>query len=624
MLEPHARQHLLELLRPPSGYVLDEAIGTTFSLDLLALLSAPLAFALFDWEDSEGRPTADPPADPLALLQAVRSYADKITIFCQAARIVVPPKSHRLFSYLESSVVEVGAKTTAGVFHPKLWVMRFSRPDGSVLYRVLCLSRNLTFDQSWDTALVLEGDLNEQAGTHATTAPLADFVAALPDLALRPPAPEVHARIARLQAELRQVMFQCPPGFDRLSFWPLGHTSSQSSPFEGVPDRMLIISPFLTEGFLERLLHQSRTAILISRLEALQTLLPETISAFEAVYVLHPHASAETTDELPEYDGDALADNGLSGLHAKLYIVEQGDRAAVFTGSANATSAAFSTNIELLVELQGPRACCGIEALLTPPHTEATLQTLLARFTPGDPVIDPAAAQREMLERLVNQCALHLAQARLEGHVFLDQQTGHFVMQIAAAAPIARPWPAALRVRCRPTTLEDHRAVTVTESAPELARFEALQLQDLTSFLAVEIQAAERGVTIKRQFVLNLALHGLPADRQEQMLRLILRNREDVLRLLLFLLAGDSAAARDALMQSRWLEHASINDRSVQIGFPLLEALMRALDTNPEKIVHVSRLVEDLRQTAEGRELLPDHFAAVWEPIWDTYQRRRR
>src|ERR1043165_9260986 len=65
MLEPQSRRHLLEALRPPPGYALDCAIGTTFSLDLLTMLTAPLAFTLFDWEDEGGHPTAD----PLALLE---------------------------------------------------------------------------------------------------------------------------------------------------------------------------------------------------------------------------------------------------------------------------------------------------------------------------------------------------------------------------------------------------------------------------------------------------------------------------------------------------------------------------------------------------------------------------
>ena len=70
MLNPAQRSHLLELLRPPPGYRLDVAIGTTFSLDLLSALIVPLSFAFFDWEHADGRPVAD----PLALLEALRQY----------------------------------------------------------------------------------------------------------------------------------------------------------------------------------------------------------------------------------------------------------------------------------------------------------------------------------------------------------------------------------------------------------------------------------------------------------------------------------------------------------------------------------------------------------------------
>src|SRR5258708_5753350 len=83
MLEPRDRRLLLESLRPPTGYTLDHALGTTFSLDLLALLRAPLAFPLCDGDaaltaaDGEGRP-----ADPLALLLALRRQAGRISLFC--------------------------------------------------------------------------------------------------------------------------------------------------------------------------------------------------------------------------------------------------------------------------------------------------------------------------------------------------------------------------------------------------------------------------------------------------------------------------------------------------------------------------------------------------------------
>ena len=66
MLDPYDRRHLLEILRPPDGYTLDFAIGTTFSLDLLALMTAPLGFTLFEAESDSGS------RDSLALIESIR------------------------------------------------------------------------------------------------------------------------------------------------------------------------------------------------------------------------------------------------------------------------------------------------------------------------------------------------------------------------------------------------------------------------------------------------------------------------------------------------------------------------------------------------------------------------
>ena len=170
MLEPNDRRLLLESLRPPPGYELDCAIWTTYSLDLLTLLTVPLAFTFFDWEDEEGRPTAD----PLALLEAVRRYADRLSVFCEAGAMNVPNAHRLLFVHLEQSVVEVAAPW-GGSFHPKVAVLRFTAPDKPVRYRLLCLSRNLTFDRSWDTMLVLDGELTKRKRAFAENHPFGDF-----------------------------------------------------------------------------------------------------------------------------------------------------------------------------------------------------------------------------------------------------------------------------------------------------------------------------------------------------------------------------------------------------------------------------------------------------------------
>ena len=44
MFEPGQRRLFLDALRPPEGYSFDLGFGTTYTLDLMALLAVPLAF----------------------------------------------------------------------------------------------------------------------------------------------------------------------------------------------------------------------------------------------------------------------------------------------------------------------------------------------------------------------------------------------------------------------------------------------------------------------------------------------------------------------------------------------------------------------------------------------------
>ena len=68
MLEPGRRRLFLDTLRPPNGYLLSRAVGTTFTLDLMALLSVPLAFTFRDAQDGEGQLAIE----PLTVLEGAR------------------------------------------------------------------------------------------------------------------------------------------------------------------------------------------------------------------------------------------------------------------------------------------------------------------------------------------------------------------------------------------------------------------------------------------------------------------------------------------------------------------------------------------------------------------------
>ena len=175
-LTPETRVLLTDALRPPAGYRVEAAVGTTYSLNLTALLLAPLSFALFD----QGNADEIGAVDPIRLLEAVRRYADHTTVFCQAGGIHVPAAYRSILTFVEDSVHEVMSFHKEAIFHPKVWAIRFTDQGENRIHRVIILSRNMTLDRSWDTALVLD---EEQDGA-IDAAPAADFVRRLPTLAL--------------------------------------------------------------------------------------------------------------------------------------------------------------------------------------------------------------------------------------------------------------------------------------------------------------------------------------------------------------------------------------------------------------------------------------------------------
>ena len=247
MLEPDRRLLLLDALRPPPGMSLESAVGTTFSLDLEALLLAPIAFALFDARLAE---TGDPErTDPLAVMEAVRRHASRIDMFCQAGQIKMPPRDKPVLSLLEDSVHPSSAPSLRHIFHPKVWCLRFKSSDADdSAFRLLVLSRNLTFDRSWDTIVSVDGS---PTGPHpdleAMNRPLADFVRSLPELANRPLPQDRIERIRRLANDLRNVTWELPDGFDDLAFLPAGLDEYEAEIPES-SSRVLVISPFLTSS----------------------------------------------------------------------------------------------------------------------------------------------------------------------------------------------------------------------------------------------------------------------------------------------------------------------------------------------------------------------------------------
>ena len=608
MLNPQDRSLLLETLRPPAGYMLDHAIGCTFSLDLHALLTTPLAFTFFDWEEDSGNITSD----PLALLESVRRNADKISIFCQAGQISVPRKQERIFAYLENSVYEVLPPTVNGVFHPKIWLIRYTHETEPIHYRFICLSRNLTFDKSWDTVLVLDGLLSERVNAYGINNPIGDFIQQLPNLSITPPDQATINKVEQMQYEVRRVLFEPPEGIEELSFHPIGISGYKNFTFGAPKRRMLAMSPFLSDNFVEKLVKQRTDCVIISLQESLEKINNETLQQYGKVFTLSRDAeSEESEDEMIEEKNTPL----LSGLHAKLFVMDDGWKANVWTGSANATDAAFNTNVEFLVCLRGRLVYLGIDKLLDRESNNTSFADLLQEYTgkeeppPHDPI-------QEELEKRLRAVRLVLISGNLCAEYVPIENAQEFQLEIKTDPEKDMSLNPDVKIRCWPITLSYNRALLCKFYQEQNLSFGKLSLGAITAFFAFELECTKDGQTCTERFVTKLKLIGEPKDRLQKLLRSLLENKSQVLRLLLLLLADQSVSINKLINFHRHLGNIGTFPESMPTGIPLLESLMKALAQNPEKLDRINRLVEDLCKTDEGQSLFPNGFMQVWESIW--------
>jgi len=604
MLDPGDRALLWDSLEPPDGYDFAEAIGTSFSLDLLGLASIPLSLTFRALADDDG---GGQRRDPLAMIEALRRHAGNITVFAQAGQVKVPPHNELIYSHLEPTLVQVAVD--GGVFHPKVWALRFTSDTGQDRYRLLVLSRNLTFDRSWDVALRLDGELRVRRNAMAANHPLGAFFDALPGQAVEPVSAAIVARCRRFSHDLRRVDFELPADVSEITFWPLGIDGYRRYPFEGRIDRMAIVSPFLQGSAVGRLTERDRGDIVVSRDDQLDELGSAAFEGLVIPRVLDEDADLEPTDE---EDGPAPE---LRGLHAKIYVADAGWDASVWIGSANATRAAFERNVEFLVELTGAKGRLGIDQLFGKPEVPAGFGALLRDYPPA--ALPVAAPAERALERDLDEFAALLARSELE-LVVAEGENATYALSLRGV--LTDP-PPCMSVSVWPTTTRKENAsrALVFDSDP-MAQFHRLSLESITAFLAFDVVVERDGAQAEKQFVLKLPLVGEPAQRYEAILRSLLRNSRDVLRYLLFLLEDDVDRTQERGGWDGPQAPVDTNDdplAALLSGQPVFEMLMLAACRSPERLDRVARFLADLEGREEDVGLVPAELASILQPILD-------
>ncbi|SDW15814.1 hypothetical protein SAMN05216391_102153 [Lachnospiraceae bacterium KHCPX20] len=349
-----------ELLSADAYYELDKAVGLTYSLDMEALMGIPLCLGM------HGEMTTGQKNNPLYVLEAIRRTGKKLSIFCNAGCIKVPKTESRLYALLEDSIHEVRMPNYKNNFHPKLWILQYHNiHDGSLMIKIVTLSRNLTFDQSMDVAVDMEGFVGSKI--NPKNQPIADLLTFVSQFDSN------KNRYKILIENIRRVeSFELLDCFDDYEFHPFGIygknengikriplSEHRKSPREMFRDcyALFVVSPFLSESVIGDLLDDYSKnpesgpvkRCLITRDTSVTRRIYDAFNrrGGDGVWTINPALSSN----------DALEDGDTFGyvnrdVHAKIFFTDKyNESKKLYLGSLNASNNAFDHNVEFLLEL---------------------------------------------------------------------------------------------------------------------------------------------------------------------------------------------------------------------------------------------------------------------------------
>lgn len=596
MLSPDSRLLLLDALRPPAGFLFDRAIATTFTLDLETALMVPLALSGYAIKESP---------DPVEVLDAIRSCAGKIDIFCQAGGIRADRWPSDLIGLLENSIHQVPRPKPGCLFHPKVWVLRYlAQSNGERSYRCLILSRNLTQDRSWDLMLRLDSDpISAGRGINPSNQNLNRFISALPALAGMNEDSDRTGAVAELAEELRKVWWELPEDVQDIRFWPFGlpgmRKPKTGEMFTGY--RHLIVSPFISPQGMTIVLGESNDTVvsIISRGDELDRQ-PQDQMPDGTYYQISPLASLKGDEERSEVS--IQTEQMLGDLHAKLIVVETNRRARVFVGSANSTDAAFNGNVEILCEISGGATRIGVEALL---GEGSPLREILEEYRfPEAPAKDP----KRDLGHSVEAYLFDLAGMRFHAHARGVADAWH--VQVTSDDPLPLPVNFDAELFISPLNIMERKRLAFGQCAA--VEFAPMAGAEITPFMTLTCVGRGDGGEVEKQMVVRAELVGGPRERLDEILVRQIDTPEKFLRLL-DLLLGLGGALVPVSMTGAHATDGSWGNAGLGPG--LLELVARSLAERPKALDALESVVARLSSTERGRAILPLGWNQLWESM---------
>ena len=605
MFEPDNRSLLLTALRPPLGYRFDYGIATTYTLDFLSALSAPLALAGY-WVSDNLEANQ---VDQVSICDALDAVRSRLDIFVQSGNIETRASAKApspLVALLEPMIHEVKRPRPGRLFHPKLWLLRFAHDCEPPLYRCLVLSRNLTQDRSWDLVLTLESD-SEMRTKNPNNDHLVRLVESLPSRTTIPLASSQVDRIQQFAHELSSVHWESPEGFDAVMFYAFGVSGLRSSKPQGLfkGHNHLIISPFASSSALEAILENAKGDVqLVTRAETALQLSPE-IRGRVKTFVLDVNATLDTVENEGSENVDGL--RVFDDIHAKAYLVESGQSAFLYVGSANATDAAFGGNTEILAELRGSKSLFGVDAVF---GEKSMFRNVVVPWSFS--ADEQTESEDGSLERQMQSYLVDLAAVGFE----IDASQSGDLWACRVRSRIAIPALPASLEQCIVTVspvFSNHEGYKLKVNERTDVAFAASSLDEVSAFMRLTISESSAPDAVRISTSVRGELRGVPASRSQDVIIRLLDTPEKLLRFIQLLLAIGQRETLDASLDLVTGSGEGGDWATAEHG--IFEALIEAVARDRESLSRLAPIIERIIETGDKHHVLPEGWQELWMAV---------
>lgn len=611
-----------EALIPPIGFRLEHAIGTTYSLDLETLTAVSIALGLIEDTDSELV------TNPISMLSALQKIADRITVFCEAGQIKLPAKANALCLILEKMVVPVSLPFDKKInrypaFHPKTWLLEYSNEEGKQLYRFVVMSRNMTFDHSWDVACTMDGDLSSAGSVDSQ--PIVDFLTFLRRQLNNEFANYLRQNndLTHLIETVSMVSFYPEDNFFECEIMPLGigATSCDMASKELFTENfheLVVMSPFISGTVIEGLNDAGKTMTgttrtLITRRSELSNIKGGKASNFD-VYVMKDEiidgeSSVSDGEELKpsainaDLDKNDIAlnkdkekqeeeESPKQDIHAKIYLRRKYSTTDLYLGSMNASYGAIHSNVEMMVHLRTRNSVLNGKKFLDDIMGEdrESKKNPFERVSLGD--VDEAdnTTVQDRVEQLIKKVS------RIKMFAAVEQVDGRYNIIITAntVKPLDGVWIRPLR--------SNKESVLM----PKMS-FQDLEILQLSEFYVVS--ATIEDCTLER--VIMIPTTGISDERENEVIKNVIRTKNQFIEYVSFILGDDYV---QSFLENKKASGA-YGDWDQNRAMPAVyEKMLKTSVSDPERLGEIQYITKAIQE----EEIIPPEFREMYDVFCNT------